>query len=517
MFSNLKSDLPASIVVFFVAVPLCLGIALASGAPLISGLIAGIVGGIVVGSLSGSQVGVSGPAAGLAAIVLAGITQVGGYENFLVCVVLAGFIQLGLGVLKAGVIGYYFPSSVIKGMLTGIGIIIVLKQIPHFFGYDTDPEGDFAFFQVDGENTFSALFSTIDNISLGATLIACLAMAILLLWEMVLTKRARVFQLIQGPLVAVVAGIVYFLVTRGSEGLGISAEHLVNVPITSNVTELLAFPDFSAISQASVWIMAVTIAVVASLETLLCVEATDKLDDQKRVTPTTRELLAQGAGNVLSGCIGGLPVTQVIVRSSANIQSGAATKLSAILHGVLLLVFVLVVPGLLNMIPLSVLAAILFVVGYKLAKPSLFKQMYSLGWTQFVPFIVTVLGIVFTDLLLGIFMGLAVSVVVILRESFKNSHFLHREEENGEIKMTLAEEVTFFNKAAILLELDELEAGSSVVLDVRSTRFLDQDVVEILDDFAEKARQRNINIKVVAEGHTAENPESYREFFRLAW
>ncbi len=517
MFSNLKNDLPASIVVFFVAVPLCLGIALASGAPLISGLIAGIVGGILVGTLSGSQVGVSGPAAGLAAIVLAGITQVGGFENFLVCVVLAGVIQIALGLLKAGVIGYYFPSSVIKGMLTGIGIIIVLKQIPHFFGYDSDPEGDFAFFQVDGENTLSALMSTADNISLGATLIAIVAMSILLLWEMVLTKRAKIFQLIQGPLVAVAFGIIYYLVTRSNDSLAISPDHLVKVPVTSNVSELLVFPNFAAITQASVWIMAITIAVVASLETLLCVEATDKLDEQKRVTPTNRELLAQGAGNMFSGFIGGLPVTQVIVRSSANIQSGGKTKLSAILHGVFLLVFVLLVPGLLNMIPLSVLAAILFVVGYKLAKPALFKQMYDLGWTQFTPFIVTVLGIVFTDLLLGIFMGLVVSVIVILYESFKNSHFLHREEENGDIKLTLAEEVTFFNKAAILLELDNLEPNSSVILDVRNTRYLDQDIIEILDDFADKARQRSINIKIVAEGRTAENPESYREFFKLAW
>ncbi|WP_439105620.1 SulP family inorganic anion transporter [Congregibacter sp.] len=517
MFSNLKNDLPASIVVFFVAVPLCLGIALASGAPLISGLIAGIVGGILVGTISDSQVGVSGPAAGLAAIVLAGITQVGGFENFLVCVVLAGAIQIVLGLLKAGVIGYYFPSSVIKGMLTGIGIIIVLKQIPHFFGYDADPEGDFAFFQIDGENTFSALMSTADNISLGATLIAVVAMGILLLWETVLTKRAKIFQLIQGPLVAVAVGIIYYLVTRSNDSMAISPDHLVNVPVTSNVTELLVFPNFAAIGQASVWIMAVTIAIVASLETLLCVEATDKLDEQKRVTPTNRELLAQGAGNMFSGFIGGLPVTQVIVRSSANIQSGGKTKLSAILHGVFLLIFVLLVPGLLNMIPLSVLAAILFVVGYKLAKPALFKQMYDLGWAQFLPFIVTVLGIVFTDLLLGIFMGLVVSVVVILRESFKNSHFLHREDENGDVKLTLAEEVTFFNKAAILLALDSLDTNSSVTLDVRNTRFLDQDIIEILDDFADKARQRGISIKVVAEGRTAENPESYREFFRLAW
>ncbi len=523
MLSHFKNDLPASIVVFFVAVPLCLGIALASGAPLISGLIAGIIGGIVVGTISESQVGVSGPAAGLAAIVLVAITDLGSFEIFLVSVVLAGVIQLILGFLRAGIIGYYFPSSVIKGMLTGIGIIIILKQIPHFFGYDADPQGDFAFLQVDGENTISAIFSTLDNISIGATTIALIAMGILLLWDIVLTKRAKIFQLIQGPLIAVVVGILFFLVTKGSETFAISANHMVNVPVAddfSSFVGLFAFPDFSAITNSQVWVIALTIAIVASLETLLCVEATDKLDPEKRVTPTNRELLAQGTGNVLSGLIGGLPVTQVIVRSSANIQSGARSKTSAILHGVFLLIFVLLVPGLLNLIPLSVLAAILFVVGYKLAKPQLFMQMYNLGWSQFVPFIVTILGIVFTDLLVGIAMGLAVSIVIILYNNYKNSHFLHMEEnENAPkvVKMTLAEEVTFFNKASILNELDNLPEGSQLVLDVTNTRFLDHDIIEILDDFSDKAKMRNINIKLLSGSRSVENPSNYLEFFKLDW
>lgn len=522
MFKHIKSDLPSSVVVFFVALPLCLGIALASGAPLISGLIAGIVGGIVVGSLSGSQVGVSGPAAGLAAIVLVAITNLGGFEIFLVSVVLAGVIQLILGFLKAGVIGYYFPSSVIKGMLTGIGIIIILKQIPHFFGYDADPEGDFAFQQIDGENTFTAILSTIENISPGATFAALLAMGILLLWEMVLIKRGKIFQLVQGPLVAVVVGILFYLFTRGSDTLGISPEHMVNVPIADSVTSFfgqLTLPDFTAITNPQVWIIAITIAIVASLETLLCVEATDKMDVQKRVTPTNRELLAQGAGNVVSGMIGGLPVTQVIVRSSANIQSGGSTKASAIMHGIFLLVFVMLAPGLLNLIPLSVLAAILFVVGYKLAKPQLFKQMYNLGWAQFVPFTVTVLGIVFTDLLVGIALGLVVSVVVILFNSYQNSHFLHKEAVEGSnvVKMKLAEEVTFFNKASILKELDQLPDGSQLILDVSNTRFLDNDVIEILDDFSEKAKIRNINVKLVSEDRSVENPDNYMDFFKLSW
>ncbi|MCL4136529.1 UNVERIFIED_CONTAM: hypothetical protein GTU68_061020 [Idotea baltica] len=360
LLSNVKSDLPASIVVFFVALPLCLGIALASGAPLFSGLIAGIVGGIVVGSLSGSKIGVSGPAAGLAAIVLAAIISLGSYESFLVAVVLGGVIQLIFGVLKAGVIG---------------------------------------------------------------------------------------------------------------------------------------------------------------LETLLCVEATDKLDPNKNVTPTNRELIAQGTGNIISGMIGGLPITQVIVRSSANIQSGGVSKMSAIIHGFLILISVMIMPKLLNLIPLSVLAAVLLIVGYKLAKPKLFKTMYNLGWKQFVPFVVTVLGIVFIDLLYGIGLGLAVGVVVILIKSYQNSHFLHMEGEDvndGRIKMTLAEEVTFFNKGAILKELDQLSPGSFLELDVRKTRYLDHDIIEILEDFAFKAKERNITIKLISERGIIENPPSYIEFFKLA-
>ncbi|MCO5724420.1 SulP family inorganic anion transporter [Robiginitalea marina] len=521
MFKHLKQDLPASIVVFFVALPLCLGIALASGAPLFSGLIAGIVGGIVVGALSGSAVGVSGPAAGLAAIVLTAIGTLGGYQNFLLAVVLGGAIQLLFGVLKAGIIGYYFPSSVIKGMLTGIGIIIILKQIPHFFGYDADPEGDFAFFQVDGETTFSEILRAFQNISPGATLIALVGLGILILWDRVLSKKHRVFQLVQGPLVAVVLGILFHALTKGNKTLGIAAEHLVNVPIPEDASSFLAqfsFPNFGVIGQPEIWITAFTIALVASLETLLCVEATDKIDPMKRVTPTNRELLAQGAGNMLSGLIGGLPVTQVIVRSSANIQSGGRTKASAIIHGFLLLVSVILIPRLLNMIPLSVLAAVLFLVGYKLAKPSLFRHMYSLGWKQFVPFAATVGGIVFTDLLVGIGLGLGVGIVVILVKSYQNSHFLHiLDKSNGvhRVRMTLAEEVTFFNKGAILNELDRLPKNTFLELDVRSTRYLDYDIIEILDDFSFKARDRNIDVLLISDKGSVKNPMSYLEFFNL--
>lgn len=522
MFKYIKNDLPASIVVFFVALPLCLGIALASGAPLFSGLIAGIIGGIVVGALSGSKIGVSGPAAGLAAIVLTAIGSVGGYENFLVAVVLGGIIQIIFGFLKAGIIGYYFPSSVIKGMLTGIGIIIILKQIPHFFGYDANPEGDFAFFQVDGGNTFSEIFKSLNNISLGSTIIGLIGLGILLLWSSVLSKKGKIFNLIQGPLVAVVAGIVYFFVTDSESKYGISASHLVSVPVPDNLDSFLgqfSFPNFNALTNPEIWVIAFTIALVASLETLLCVEATDKIDPHKNVTPTNRELLAQGTGNILSGLIGGLPITQVIVRSSANIQSGGRSKMSTIIHGFFLLISIILIPSLLNKIPLSVLAAVLLIVGYKLAKPGLFLQMYRLGWKQSIPFTVTVLGIVFIDLLYGIGLGLAVGIVVILIKSFQNSHFLHIEDKsNGEhkIKMTLAEEVTFFNKGAILKELDNLPKATFLEIDVRKTRYLDNDIIEILDDFTVKAKERDINIKIISERGTIENPKSFIEFFKLS-
>lgn len=522
MFKYIKNDLPSSLVVFFVALPLCLGIALASGAPLFSGVIAGIIGGVVVGSLSGSNLGVSGPAAGLAAIVLTAIGTLGGYENFLVAVVLGGIIQILFGILKAGIIGYYFPSSVIKGMLTGIGIIIILKQIPNFFGYDEESAWDLEFLEIDGGNTFSELFKVVNSITPSVALIGFISLAIILFWDKVLSKKAKIFQVIQGPFVAVVIGIIYFVVTESNGTLALAKSHMVNVPIPESATDFLnqfSFPNFAVITSYQVWIVAFTLALVASLETLLSVEATDKLDPHKNVTPTNRELLAQGTGNIISGLVGGLPITQVIVRSSANIQSGGRSKLSTIIHGLLLLLSVILIPKLLNLIPLSVLAAILLVVGYKLAKPSLFKTMYNLGWKQFIPFVVTVIGIVLTDLLVGIGLGLAVGIAIILIKSYQNSHFLHKEGEDvddGKIKMTLAEEVTFFNKGAILKELDRLPNDSYLELDVRKTRYLDYDIIEILEDFAFKAKERNITIKLVSERGTVENPPSYIEFFKLA-
>jgi len=520
LFSNWKNDLPASIVVFFVALPLCLGIAVASDAPPFAGLIAGIIGGIMVGAASGSKIGVSGPAAGLAAIVATAIADLG-YANFLMAAVIGGGLQILFGVLKAGVIGYYFPSSVIKGMLTGIGIIIILKMLPRFFGIDADAFGDLYFNQVDGENTFTEIGNIISGVDVSATTIGLISMAILLLWSNVLVHKGKIFSLIQGPLVAVVVGILYYIFTKDNSTFSLAPEHLVNVPVPDNFDDFIgqfSFPSLSALGMWKVWLTGFTIALVASLETLLCVEATDKLDPDKRITPTNRELLAQGAGNILSGLIGGLPITQVIVRSSANIQSGGRTKLSAIVHGFLLLISVLTIPSLLNKIPFAVLAAVLLVVGYKLAKPATFSALYKAGWQQFVPFLITVIGIVVTNLLAGIAIGLAVAVVIILYRSYQNSHFLHIVEDapNHKVKMRLAEEVTFFNKGAILKELNELPYGTELEIDVRKTRYLDYDVMEILQNFSDQTEDRDISFCIISEKGEVQNPDSIYEFFNLA-
>lgn len=497
-FSNLKNDLPASLVVFLVAMPLCLGIALASGAPLFSGVIAGIVGGTVVALMSGSPLGVSGPAAGLAAIVITAIPELGGFQTFLFAVIVAGVIQVILGLVKAGIIGYYFPSSVIKGMLSAIGIIIILKQIPHAFGYDKDPEGDLNFFQPDGQNTLSELANMIDYISPGAILISLLSLAILILWDRPFMKKISLFNIVQGPLVVVVLGIILNLILEGTS-LMISKDHLVKIPVADSFNGFLGqftTPDFSQWNNPKVYIIGATMAIVASLETLLCVEATDKLDPDKRVTPTNRELLAQGTGNIISGFIGGLPITQVIVRSSANIQSGGKTKASAFFHGLLLLVSVIAIPTLLNLIPLASLAAILFVVGFKLAKPSIFKQMFKMGTAQFVPFIVTVIGIVFTDLLMGIGIGFSVAIFYILYNNYKTPYHFNPAtyDKNKPVVIELSENVSFLNKGSILQTLNHLPDGANVFIDGKNTKSIHPDVIEIINDFKHNALSRDISV-----------------------
>jgi MFS superfamily sulfate permease-like transporter len=518
MFKTFKNDFPASIVVFFVALPLCLGIALASDAPPLSGLIAGIIGGIVVASISGSKIGVSGPAAGLAAIVAVAIAELGSFEIFLTAVVLAGVIQLVFGILRLGIIGYFFPNSVIVGMLSGIGIIIILKQIPHLFGYDIEPMGADAYLEPSGETTFSAIVHIVDNITVGAMIIGLLGLVIILFWDNFLGKRHKIFKLIQGPIIAVLVGTLIKIMLDGSN-LKIDATHLVQIPVVSNIDEFFGFftfPNFSQILNPTVWTIAFTIALVASLETLLSVEATDKLDPDKNITPTNRELFAQGIGNITSGLIGGLPITQVIVRSSANIQSNAKSKTSAILHGFYLLLAVALVGSVLNHVPNAVLASVLVVVGYKLAKPSLFIKMWNRGWTQFLPFVITILVIVFKDLLWGIFTGLTIGIFVVLLKSFQNSMFLHKQESTDKqtVKMVLAEEVTFLNKAAIQKALNDIPEDSNLILDISKTKHLDYDVIEILEDFATQSRNKNIDVTLNSERGTFHNPKSYVELLK---
>ncbi len=510
IFGEFKNDLPASIVVFFVAVPLCLGIALASGAPLFAGIIAGIVGGIVVGVASGSPLGVSGPAAGLAVIVLTSISTLGGsFEAFLAAVVLAGVFQLILGYAKAGFVAYFFPSSVIKGMLTGIGLLIILKQIPHAIGWDKDVEGDDAFLQADGQNTFSEIGLAVENIfsnaTIGAVLIGAISLALLILWDQVLSKKHKVFAMINGPLVVVAFGILMFnLYQNEILNFSLNATQVVAIPVPSSISDFLGqftFPDFNSFSNFEVWKIAMVLAIVASLETLLCVEATDKMDPDKRITPTNRELKAQGLGNVISGLIGGLPVTQVIVRSSANISFGGKTKMSAILHGFFLLLSALTIASILNMIPLASLAAILLMVGYKLAKPSLFKEIYKQGWEQFIPFTATVIAILTTDLLRGITIGMIFGIFFTLRHSYLNSHFVKETKttENGQkvFNLELAQEVSFFNKASVMRALDEMPSDVKVIIDCSKTKSIAYDVIELIKNFETNAKTKNIIVEKI--------------------
>ena len=506
LFDHFKSDFPASIVVFFVAVPLCLGIALASGAPLFAGIIAGIIGGIVVGAASGSPLGVSGPAAGLAVIVFSSIASLGGNWNaFLVAVVLAGVIQLLLGYAKAGFIAYFFPNSVIKGMLSGIGLLIILKQIPHALGWDFDVEGDDAFFQADGQNTISEIGRALAYITPGAVIISIASLIMLILWDQFLTKKHKVFQIIQGPIVVVLFGILMFnLYQSDILTFKLKTNQIVSIPVPKSMADFFSqftFPDFSFIGSWEVWKISIVIAIVASLETLLCVEATDKLDPLKRITPVNRELMAQGIGNIVSGLIGGLPVTQVIVRSSANINFGGKTKLSAILHGFFLLISAISIASILNMVPLASLASILLMVGYKLAKPSLFKEMYKLGWEQFMPFIGTITAILLTDLLKGITIGILLGIFYTLRHSYRNSHHIKdfTSENDGIVThhLILAEEVSFFNKANLLKTLDEIPNNSRLIIDCSNNVSMAYDIIELIHNYEHNAKMKNITIEKI--------------------
>jgi MFS superfamily sulfate permease-like transporter len=496
--SNLKYDLKASLVVFLVALPLCLGIAVASGAPPMSGLIAGIVGGIVVGALSGSHVSVSGPAAGLTVIVLDSINSMGTFPLFLATLVIAGLIQLALGIAKAGVIGYYFPHAVIKGMLTAIGLILILKQIPHALGYDVDLMGDEAFLQADNHNTFSEIWYAIKFSSIGAIPIVLVAMGILILFEIPKIQNHKLLGVVPGALWAVISGIII----NSLYGIWIpewqlAGEHLVSIPVLGSfgqLGDLLTFPDFSLIGDSTFWVVAVTIAIIGSLESLLSIDAADKLDPQKRITPPSKELVAQGIGNTLSGLIGGLPVTAVIVRSSANVASGAKTKMSAIFHGILLMILVLAIPNILNLIPLSCLAAVLFLVGYKLAKPSIFIGIYKNGWDQFIPFIVTVVAILFTDLLVGIGIGMVFGLFFVIKTNFVRSVTLT--ELNGNYLLQFQKDVSFLNKALLMKNLEKIPANSKVIINAQKAQFIDHDIQEVLNDFIASCPDKHIKVTV---------------------
>lgn len=488
---NLRKDLPASIVVFLVALPLCLGIALASGAPLFSGLVAGIVGGIVVAAFSGSQLSVSGPAAGLTVIVLNAITGLGSFEAFLLAVFLAGILQIILGLVKAGTIASYFPSSVIEGMLAAIGIILILKQIPHAVGFNAEFEGSEAFLQADGSNTLSALAAALKAINPGAVIISSVSLLTLIYWPQI--KKVSI---VPAALVVVAIGVMFSLLFRGT-ALALDPGMLVTIPAVGSFAEftgLFLSPDFGRITDQAVWVTAVTIAIVASLETLLSLEAVDKIDPVKRVSPTNRELVAQGLGNMTSGLLGGLPMTAVIVRSSANVNAGARTKMSAIYHGFWLLLSLLFIPFIINLIPLSCLAAILLVTGYKLARIGLFKKMWKSGKDQFIPFVTTVVAVVFTDLLTGVGIGMAVGVFYVLRTNLRNPYFYHIEKIGTQkvIRIRLAEEVSFLNKAAIQYTLSHLPAESTVIIDGRRSRYIDHDVLEIIRNFKHHAYSKGI-------------------------
>ncbi|SMP07171.1 SulP family inorganic anion transporter [Chryseobacterium profundimaris] len=511
LIGGIKENFPSGLVVFLVALPLCLGIALASGAPPLSGVIAGIVGGLVIGSISNSNISVSGPAAGLTAIVLTAITDLGAFNIFLCAGIIAGIIQLVLGFVRAGSISNYFPNNVIEGMLAAIGIIIILKQIPHALGFDKDYEGHQSIFD-NGVNFgyFSELFGAIQP---GAIIVTLVSISILIIWDRVhFLKRIK---MLPGALVAVVAGIVLneiFKMTGSS--LAIETQHLVSLPVPQSLDDfknLITMPDFNGFLNPKVWIAGATIAIVASIETLLCIEASDRLDVQRRITDTNLELKAQGIGNLVSSFIGGLPMTSVVVRSSANANAGATSKMSTIIHGILLLICVLSIPVILNLIPLSTLAAVLIMVGYKLAKPATFKHFWELGKFQFIPFVATVVAVVATDLLKGVGIGLAISVFYILQGNMKRAYYLSREklDDADEITMKLAEEVSFLNKAAIKKTLKNIKPNSTVIIDARGTSYIATDVLEMIQDFANiRAKEEDINVELLGF------KTSYRDYER---
>ena len=498
IFKTAGSDVPAAIVVFLIAIPLCLGIAVASGLPPFTGIIAGMVGGIVVGFISKSPLSVSGPAAGLTAIVAAAVVKLPAAEAFFLAVVIAGVFQIIMGIFKLGVIGDYVPNSVIKGMLAGIGIILILKQLPYLIGFKTSYEGDDTFIEASGENTFSSLLNALNHLTPIAVSIGLIGIAILILFERPFIKKRKIFNVLSGPLVVVIVGVLINNFLDGLDHKLTQAEaQLVNIPVASSAAEFISFfkfPQWSAITNPDVWVVAFTLALVATLETLLGIEAVDKLDTLKRVTPSNRELIAQGTGNIVTGLLGGLPVTSVIVRSSANQNAGAMSKASTILHGSFILLFVFFAPEVLNLIPLAALAAILVFTGYKLAKFTLFKDYYKMGWDQFMPFVITITAIVLTDLLKGVMIGMIAGVFYILRSNFRSSIFTI--EDKGNYLIRLRKDISFFSKPKLKAALENLPAGSNVIIDLTKAEFIDKDIIDTINDFLLHAKQKQINATV---------------------
>ncbi|NBW27436.1 MAG: SulP family inorganic anion transporter [Flavobacteriaceae bacterium] len=502
-FTNFKSDFSAGLVVFLVALPLCLGIAMASGAPLFSGIISGIVGGVVVGYLSTSHLSVSGPAAGLTAIVLTAITDLGAFDIFLTAVFIAGIIQFILGLIKAGSISNYFPTNVIEGMLAGIGVIIILKQIPHAFGYDKDFEGNLAFLQPDSENTFSELFHLIGHVQVGSIIISSLSLFVLIAWTKF--EFLKKIKLVPPALVAVIVSILLneFFIISGSD-FSILNDNMVNLPVPNSFEEfknIFILPNFSALLNTQVWIVGITIAVVASIETLLCIEASDRMDEQKRFTDTNIELKAQGIGNIISSLLGGLPMTSVVVRTSANHTAGAKSKLATIIHGLLLSVCVFSIPMILNKIPLSTLAAVLLLVGYKLANPKIIVYFWKKGKYQFIPFIATFVAVVLTDLLKGVALGIIISIIFVLKGNLKRAYSFKKDEyiDGDIIHIHLAQEVSFLNKAAIKSTLSEIPENSKVIIDATETLYIAHDILDLIREF-KLTRAIDSNIKVKLKG-----------------
>jgi MFS superfamily sulfate permease-like transporter len=506
MFAHIKSDFVSGLIVFLIALPLCLGIALASGAPLFAGIVAGIIGGIVIGALSGSQLSVT-------AIVLVAIGELGAFDIFLCSVIVAGAVQFLLGVLKAGTIANYFPNSVIEGMLAGIGLTIIIKQIPDAVGYTKQNHDS----MVDAEDGFNAniIEDALEHIEPGAAIIAIVGIVILILWQ---TKAFSRLKMIPAGLVVVVTGVVLNAVFKGGN-LYLDATHLVSLPVADSFSSFISnftMPDVSGFANPAVWKTGVVIAIVASIETLLCLEATDKLDPYKRYSPTNRELRAQGIGNMLSGLIGGLPVTSVIVRSSANINAGARTKMSAIIHGALLLICVASIPMVLNLIPKASLAAILIYTGYRLCKPAVFIHMWKHGGVQqFIPFAATAICVVSLDLLKGVGIGMVISIFYILRNNMRIPYYYQRSSfSNGElVKLTLAQEVSFLNKASIKETLEHLPENTNVIIDASQTEYIDFDVLDLIRDFNDtKAQDKNIKMSLIGFKNSYKVPTAVSEW-----